>query len=448
MCLMKKAIDMTKGSVLGPVFLFAIPILIGNILQQLYTTVDTLVLGRFCNADSLAAVGTSSQPVELILCLFLGIGSGISILVAQFKGAGETESLNRVVHSAISFTYIIALPLMGLGFILGPAILRVMNTPPEAWEFACGYVEIILLASLGNIGYNINAGILRGMGDSKASLVFLAISCAVNVVLDYICIAFWGMDVYGAAFATAVAMFASWFFSIAYIKKKYPELKFTILPKRLDKEMLKRMLRVGVPLGLNNSLYSVGHIALQSLYNLQGTVFVAGCNVGGRLNGIAGMMITALSSAATTFAGQNFGAQNYKRLKEGAYKITIANAAITLVAGLAMLAFGETILGWFTKDPEVLFYAMHASRITLPFQWVYCILATIIAYINGAGQVRYSTVINLLMLWAVRIPSAYIINYFYDGHYVMVAVPISFVFGATCMIAFLFSKKWKSVVNR
>lgn len=444
---MKKTIDMTKGSILGPVFIFAIPILIGNILQQLYTTVDTFMLGRYCNADSLAAVGTSAQPVELILCVFLGIGAGISILVAQYRGASDDDNLKLVVKTAISFTYIIAIPLMALGFVLGPLILKIMNTPPEAWDFACAYVEIILLASLGNIGYNINAGILRGMGDSTASLVFLAISCVVNIILDYVCIALLGLDVYGAAIATASAMVASWIFSVAYILKKYPEIKFTVFPRVPDGAMFKKILRVGIPLGLNNSLYSVGHIALQRLYNLQGTVFVAGCNVGSRLNGFSGMMITALSSAATTFAGQNFGARNYDRLRQGAYKITFANAFITFVAGIIMLRFDTQILGLFTTDAEVLSFAVMVTNITLPFQWLYCTLATIIAYINGAGQVRYSTVINILMLWAVRIPVAYMINYFYDGHYVMAAVPVSFVFGAVCMVAFLFTKKWRQVVR-
>lgn len=232
-----KTVDMTQGSIMKNVLLFALPICVGNMLQQLYSTVDTLVIGNFCGSVSLAAVGTSSQPVEMLLCIFLGLGAGVSILVSQFIGRGDWESQREIVATAISFLYLCAIPLTVLGQVVGPWVLRIMQVPGDTWDLANAYISIIFLGTLGSMGYNMNAGILRGMGDSKASLLFLIISCFVNIVLDLVFVAGFRMDVAGAALATTLAMYSSWMFSVFYIRKQYPELAFTLLPRRMNKKI-------------------------------------------------------------------------------------------------------------------------------------------------------------------------------------------------------------------
>ena len=212
-------LDMTHGPIMKLVILFAIPMVIGNILQQLYTTVDTLVIGNFCGHTSIAAIGTSSQPLEVFMCIFMGIGSGVSILVSC-TGAGDREELQKIINGATSFTYLVAIPLTVVGIALTPAILHLMQVPADTWDPAVLYIRIVFLGLLGNMGYNMNAGILRGLGDSVASLVFLVISCLTNVVLDFVFVAGFGMDVSGAALATIIAMYLSWFASILYIKEK------------------------------------------------------------------------------------------------------------------------------------------------------------------------------------------------------------------------------------
>ncbi|MBQ9142764.1 MAG: MATE family efflux transporter, partial [Lachnospiraceae bacterium] len=254
----KKKIDMTQGAIMKLVVLFALPICAGNILQQLYNTVDTMVVGRFCGSTSLAAVGTSAQPVEMLLCIFLGLGTGVSILVSQNTGKGDMEQVKRIMSTATSFLYLCGIPVTILGVILGPLLLKMMQVPEDAFSYAVAYLRIVFLGTLGNIGYNMNAGILRGVGDSSASLLFLFISCLINIVLDLVFVVGLGMDVTGAALATTLAIFSSWFFSIAYIRQKYPELDFHFLPKQFDKTILKNIISVGLPLGLNNSIYSIG----------------------------------------------------------------------------------------------------------------------------------------------------------------------------------------------
>ena len=313
----QKKIDMTRGPIMKLVVLFALPICIGNILQQLYSTVDTLVIGNFCNSVSLAAVGTSAQPVEVFLCIFLGIGMGVSILVSQYTGSGDSESLKRLVATSSSFLYMCAIPLTLAGFFLGPLILKFMQAPEDAWDLAVSYLRIIFFGTLGNMGYNMNAGILRGVGDSRASLLFLLVSCVINIVLDILFVAALGMDVAGAALATILAMYSSWAFSIFYIKKKYPELEYKVLPGRADRDMLGSIIRVGLPLGLNNSIYSIGHVLMQSLINAQGSTFMAACSVATKVTGIANIAINSFSSAATTFSGQNRGGDNDIRGQKG-----------------------------------------------------------------------------------------------------------------------------------
>ena len=439
---------MTSGPIMKLVFLFAIPICISNILQQLYNTVDTLIIGNFCGSISLAAVGTSSQPVEMLLCIFLGLGTGVSILVSQYTGRGEPERLKVLVSTATAFLYLCAIPLSILGLFIGPWMLRLMHCPADTWSHAAAYIRIIFLGVLGNMGYNMNAGILRGLGDSSSSLIFLLVSSVINVILDLIFVAVLGMDVAGAALATIIAMFASWFASILYIKKRYPELDFSLLPRHLNKYMLRDIISIGLPLGLNRSIYSVGHILMQSLINAQGSVFMAACSVASKLSGFTAIAAMSFSSAATTFAGQNLGAQNYKRLKMGAARIPLCSGLLTLVAGMILTILARPLLKLFTQDEAVLKLAVLYARVVLPWYWAYAIFDGIIYFANGIGEIRFPTIVNILVLWAVRIPCAHLIGRYIDGHYIMASISISFVFGLTAMLMFFRTGRWKEILSK
>lgn len=440
-----KKIDMTQGSVMKLVVLFALPICIGNVLQQLYSTVDTLVIGNFCDSVSLAAVGTSAQPVEVFLCIFLGIGTGVSILVSQYTGSGDADSLRRLVATSSGFLYMCAIPVTLAGFFLAPLILKFMQVPEDAWDLAVSYLRIIFFGTLGNLGYNMNAGILRGVGDSRASLLFLLVSCVINIILDVVFVAALGMNVAGAALATILAMYSSWTFSIFYIRMKYPELECRVLPKRVDKDMLGSIIRVGLPLGLNNSIYSVGHVLMQSLINAQGSAFMAACSVATKVTGIANIAISSFSSAATTFSGQNLGSKNYVRLKKGGITIPLFSGGCTMALGILATIFCRPILGLFTKDAAVLELAALYIRVVLPSIWTFAVFNCIISFVNGMGEVKYPTIVNMLMLWGVRIPSAYLIGRFIDGKYIMACFPISFTFGMLCMLAYFLTGKWKKI---
>ena len=444
----KKKIDMTTGPIMRNIMLFALPIVAGNILQYLYTTVDTLVIGNYCDHTAIASVGTSSQPIEVLLCIFLGIGTGVSILVSQHAGANDQKGIRNACKTAISFVYLFGIPISILGWFAAPGILKFMDVPADVWDNAILYTRIVLCGAIGNIGYNMNAGILRGLGDSRASLYFLMVSTVVNIVLDILLVGVFGLGVPGVAFATTTAMFLAWVVSIIYIRRKYPDLEFTILPRTIVKRELKQIISIGLPIGLNNSLFSFGHVALQTLINAQGSVFMAGWSISGRVTGLSNMAITGMSSAATTYSGQNYGAGRIDRLKQGQIIIPLASGLITLGLGLFFIVLRMPILGLFTSDMEVLRLAGKNVIVLLLGQWMYAVFNAISCIVNGTGRVKYTTLINLMMLWAVRVPSAYLIARFIDGRRVMYSFPISFCFGMLCMIGYyLFSPSWKKLLG-
>ncbi len=441
-------VDMTQGAILPTAIRFALPICAGNVLQQLYSTVDTLVVGNFCDASALAAVATSSQPLEILLCVFLGIGSGVSILVSQAAGRGDADRQQELTRTAVWLLYAAALPLTVAGLVLGPLLLRLMQVPADAWDNAVLYLRITTLGCLGNMGYNLNAGILRGLGNSRASLWMLVVSCIVNIVGDLAFVGGFGMGVGGAALATTAAMMLSWGFSLFYLCRHMPEIRFPLLPAGHDPEILREILRVGVPLGLNSALYSVGHILLQTLYNTQGSIFVAGCSVAGKLSALANIAITSFSNAASVFSGQNYGAGLTDRLRRGALRIPLACGGFTLTCGLLLTLFGRPVLALFTRDAAVLAVAQRYVLVVLPFTWCYAVFNGIMSYLNGVGEIRYPTIVNVLILWAIRIPSAWLLAAVGLGGYAMAGISLSFVAGMVAMLPFYRTRRWKNICRQ
>ena len=440
-----RGVNMTRGPILRQLVLFALPLCLGSILQLLYSTVDSIVIGNYCGASSLAAVGTSSQPIEVFMCLFMGISSGITILVSQAMGKGDGARQRQLAVNTTFFLYMSALPVTLAGLVGGPLLLRLMAVPEDAFARAVSYIRIVFLGTLGNLGYNLNAGLLRGLGDSRATLRFLLISCVVNITLDLLFVALLGWDVTGAAAATAAAMYVSWLCSVAYLRRRYPELGFRLLPHGHDWGAVRDMVRIGLPLALNHSVFSLGHMAMQTFVNLQGSTFMAACAIGSKINSFTSVTVNAFASATTSFAGQNLGAGRYDRLQRGGRVIPLMNGGVGLALGLLFTAFCRPLLRLFTQDPEVLDQAAAFVRAVLPLTWSFAVYNSIMSFSNGIGKVRYPMVVTILMLWAVRIPSAWLINRFWDGRMIIICHPLSFVFGMLAMLPFYLTKPWREI---
>ena len=257
-----------------------------------------------------------------------------------------------------------------------------------------------------------------------------------------------GLGIGGVAAATAIALFLSWICSIFYIRRRCTELALPVLPCGFDAGTLRQIVRIGLPLGLNSALYSIGHVFLQVLYNLQGSVFVAGCSVAGKVGGLANITVTSLSQATSVFAGQNLGAQSYSRLRRGGWLLPAASGLLSLAGGLLMAACCRPLLLLFTQDEAVLAFAVRYIRVVLPFQWCYAAFNAIMSFANGMGKIRYSTIVNIILLWGVRIPASYLLAWLGYGGYAMAGVSLSFVVGLLAMLFYYKSHAWADICAR
>ena len=440
--------DLTTGPLGKKIFRFSIPLIFSNLLQVLFNMADVAVVGRFAGSTALGAVGSTTIFVSLFTGFLIGLSGGVNVLVAHHFGADDQKNLSDTVHSAALTCAAAGLVLLGIGCGFAGGILRALHTKPELMDGAVLYLRITMLGILGNMGYNFNAGLLRGIGNSSSSLLLLFISCAANVVLDLVLTGALGLGIGGVAAATAIALFLSWICSIFYIRRRCTELALPVLPCGFDAGALRQIVRIGLPLGLNSALYSIGHVFLQVLYNLQGSVFVAGCSVAGKVGGLANITVTSLSQATSVFAGQNLGAQSYSRLRRGGWLLPAASGLLSLAGGLLMAACCRPLLLLFTQDEAVLAFAVRYIRVVLPFQWCYAAFNAIMSFANGMGEIRYSTIVNIILLWGVRIPASYLLAWLGYGGYAMAGVSLSFVVGLLAMLFYYKSHAWADICAR
>lgn len=436
-------IDMTRGSILKAIIQFSIPLLIGNLFQQMYNMVDSLVVGNFNGSGALAAVGTAGQPMNVMMALFLGIGTGATILISQFTGAGDPDNVRNIVKTANTFLFLCAIPLSVVGIVLAAPMLHAMQVPGDIFDMATAYLAITFVGVIPNLGYNINSGILRGLGDSRSPLYFLVLSTAVNIVLDLLFVAVFGWGVAGVAAATVIAQFAAWIYSILFIRKRYPQLEMNPLKFGLQRDLLKGMIRLGLPIGFNNALFSLGHIFLMSLVNMQGSAFIAGYTSAMRIDNICFMPTASLSVAATTFSGQNVGAKQYDRIKRGIRSILLFTFVVNWVTALIPLLLGHQILALFTQDAAVIEAGYACFIRCVPFYWMIGANNILNNYMNGAGEVRMPTISNIILFWLVRLPAAYLLCYLWEPNALYFAYPISWAVGLAVSGWYYLSGKWR-----
>ena len=309
--------DMTTGNPYKLILLFSIPLLIGNIFQQMYNMVDSIVVGNIVGEKALAAVGTAFPIVFMTSSLFMGIGVGATIMISQYYGAQDMENIQNTVDTIYTATMVGIIPVAILAAFLSEPVLRLMQVPDDGTlQMAKTYLIVIFVGILGGLGYNINAGVLQGLGDSRTSVFFLLIAMVINIVLDLVFVLV-GMGVFGVAFATIIAQLASWLFGIRYINKHYSFIHIRPFSLRLYKPLFWQVVRLGVPSGLQQALFSMGIMVMQSLVNGYGSSFMAGFNGANKIDTFAFMPIQSFTTAITTYVGQNIGAGRVDRVKQG-----------------------------------------------------------------------------------------------------------------------------------
>ena len=318
---------MTEGIIWKQLIAFAVPLLLGNLLQQLYNTVDSIVVGQFIGSDALAAVSSSNSLINMVIGMFLGIATGAGVIISQYYGARNEKKMQDAVHTAISLCFIGGIILIVVGITFSPAILRLMGTPENVMANSVVYFRIFFAGSLFNLTYNMAAGILRAVGDSKNPLYFLAASSIANIILDILFVVVGGMGVEGVAYATVIAQALSMVLCLRTLSRTDDIYKLDLKKLSLKPSMVKMILVTGLPTGLQHSIISLSNVIVQANINAYGAMAMAGFGSYLKIDGFAQLPMQSFCLAATTFTGQNIGARKPDRVKKGIWQ----NMAICLI---------------------------------------------------------------------------------------------------------------------
>ncbi len=399
--------DMTDGTPWKKIVVFAIPMLIGNIAQQLYSTVDSIVVGKYVGDNALAAVGSSSPIYNLLLVLFIGISVGVGIMVSQYHGAKRKEDLSVTIGSCITLTAISTVILMaGASFLIYP-ILQLLKTPASIIEWCQSYLFILLMGIGGTAYYNIFSGILRGLGDSVSALVYLLVATVINIVLDIYFVASLKMGVAGVALATIIAQSVSallCLFKLLKMKDMF-ELKLKMLIP--DKHQSLTLARLGLPSGLTQAIMSMAMIMVQSLTNSFGEALIAANVIVMRVDGFAMMPNFSFGNAMTTFAGQNVGAKKYDRVEQGSKQGTLISVAVSTSITLLILMFGHILMYAFTDTAELVDLSMKMMRILAIGYIAVAVTQSLSGIMRGAGDTMTPMWISVITTVIIRVPLAY-----------------------------------------
>lgn len=403
--------DMTEGTPWKRITEFAIPMLIGNIAQQFYNTADSIIVGKYVGDNALAAVGSASPILNLLLVLFVGISTGAGIMVAQYFGAKDRKNLSHAIGVCITLTAIASLIIMIIGPIITWPLLSLLHTPQTIIKWCADYLNIYFLGIAGFAYYNILAGVLRGLGDSLSALVFLLISTALNVVLDIWFVASFNMGVPGVALATVIAQGISAVLCIIKLvrMKSAFELNFKML--KLDKESSFKLIKLGLPSGMTQAIFSLAMIVVQSLTNSFGELVIASNVIVMRVDGFAMMPNFTFGSAMTTYTGQNIGAGKMDRVEKGTKDGTRIAVVISTVITILLLTFGKYIMRVFTDTNELVELSMHMMRILAVGYIAMAVTQSLSGVMRGAGDTMTPMWISLINTVILRVPVAYSIAY-------------------------------------
>ena len=407
-----QATDMTEGAPWKQIVLFTLPMLVGNIAQQLYNTVDSIVVGRYVGDNALAAVGSASPIFNLMLVLFIGISTGAGIMVSQYFGAKAKEELAITIGNCIVASAIAAVVMMVIGPLVTGPLLRLLNTPDSIFGWCHSYLNIMMIGIAGMIYYNILSGILRGLGDSFSALLYLLVATVLNIVLDLLFVAKFGMGVSGVALATVLAQAVSAVLCVFRIFRMTDVFELKLGHFKIYKKQMGTILKLGLPSGITQAIFSLAMIMVQSLTNSFGEMFIAANVIVMRVDGFAMMPNFSFGTAMTTYAGQNVGARRYDRVSQGARQGTLIAVGTSAVITGIILIFGKYLMGFFTTTSELVDLSMSMMRIIALGYLAMGVTQSLSGVMRGAGDTMTPMWISLITTVIVRVPIAYGIAYF------------------------------------
>ncbi|HIX85719.1 MAG TPA: MATE family efflux transporter [Candidatus Parabacteroides intestinigallinarum] len=399
--------DLTRGEVWKVISRFALPLLIGNLLQQLYNVTDSVIVGQFLGKEALAAVSASFFIYYFIISLVIGIGSGTTVVISQFYGAKRFDKLQKAFSSFFIFMLVAGVLLSIIGIIFAEPMFRLTNTPEEVIPQAVLYFRIYVGGTFLFVTFNSIISILRGVGESVRPMLFILLTTVLNVILDLVFIAVFHWGIEGAARATVIAQGIGMCVALAYINNTHPLLSIKKKDLVFDTGLFKEGLRIGLPTSVQQCAISLGLIALLGIVNSFGTETLTAYGAAGKIDTIIIQAVLTLSGALAAFCGQNIGARRLDRVREGVRFAMLVNVVLGLATFTAIYFFGDTMMLAFTNDPEVIAIGQEYLLIIGGFFIVHGGLNVFNGALRGAGDTLFTMVVSLTCLWLIRIPLAY-----------------------------------------
>lgn len=396
--------QITEGVIWKQLLLFFFPILFGTFFQQLYNTVDAIVVGQFVGKEALAAVGgPTGTLINLLVGFFVGLASGATVIISQFYGAQRGDKVELAIHTSVAFSLLCGLGIMAVGILGAPWALAMMGTPEDILEYAILYIRIYFLGTIPNLIYNIGSGILRAVGDSRRPLLFLITGCITNIVLDIVLVVFLSMGVAGAAAATILSQTASALFVVVVLTRTEEMYRLNFSRIRLDRPMLGRIIRIGLPAGLQSVMYSLSNVIIQSSVNSLGTDTIAAWTAYGKIDCVFWMIVNAFGISITTFVGQNYGAGKMDRVKKGIRQCLAMTVVSSVALSLLLYRFGFYIFEIFTTDAAVLEKGMEILRFLVPTFVTYVTIEIYSGALRGIGDSWLPMLLTMLGVCALRV---------------------------------------------
>ena len=440
---MKKTTIMTEGSIWKKLLMYSIPLILGNLFQQLYNTVDSIIVGNYIGSEALAAVGSSGSIINLLIGFCVGASAGAGVVIAQFFGAQDKEGVRKAVHTTLAIAIAAGVVMTVVGILLVPFLLRAMGTPEEVFGQAVTYLQVYFGGIFFSVIYNMSAGVLNAVGNSRRSLIYLMIAAVSNIFLDLLLVVVLKMGIVGAALATDISQLLSCIFILLFLTRSQEIYRVCLREIRFYERMPSKIIKIGLPTGIQHVVISFSNVLVQSSVNSFGAAAMAGFAAYIKIDGFNILPVMSFSTAATTFTGQNIGAGKYDRVKRGMYVSLAMGIIYTIATGILLLIFAPQVIGVFTDNQEVVTYGVYIMKFFCPFYWSLAILHVLSGTIRGTGHTLEPMLVILFSLCVFRviwITAALSIAHQFS--YVMVVYPLSWMIGMILILLYAWKGRW------
>ena len=438
--------DLTTGKESSLILKFALPMLLGNVFQQMYNIVDSIIVGKFIGKEALAAVGASFPIIFAFLSLIIGIASGSTIVISQYFGAKNIDKVKRTIDTLFIFLFFASITISIVGIIFSEDIFRFLKLPEEIIPQATTYFNIFIGGVIVSFGFNGTSAVLRGLGDSKTPLYFLIISTIINIGLDLLFVLVFKWGIAGVAIASVIAQGGAFLTANIYLNKTNKIIRFSFTKLVFDKTIFKKSIRIGLPTGIQQTFVAVGMTALISIVNTFGTNVIAAYSVVMRISSLASLPAMNFAAALSTFVGQNIGAKKIERVKSGFIATLKMSSLISITVSAFVLLGSGFLMKLFTNDLEVIRIGKEYLMIVGAFYVIFSAMFSLSGVMRGAGDTLIPMFITLISLWVIRIPSAWILSRGLGETGIWWSMPIGWFVGFSLSFIYYLTGNWKKKV--